>query len=117
MANEIDIIATLYFDSMDIYRKEKVKDHNTGVTTMQEVLKYTGLQCSLDKKDEVQTGGEIGTAFISAAYKLFCRPTVDIKVGDKLIITYNGRIEEFEAGEPYPYKSHIETPLTKKERV
>ena len=25
MASEADIIATLYFDSMDIYRKEKVK--------------------------------------------------------------------------------------------
>ena len=115
--SDADIIATLYFDSMDIYRKEKVKDPNTGVTTMQEVLKYSNLQCSLDKKDEVQTGGEIGTAYISAAYKLFCRPTVDIKVGDKLVITYNGRTEKFEAGEPYPYKSHIETPLTKKERV
>ena len=117
MANEIDIIATLYFDSMDIYRREKVKDPNTGVTTMQEVLKYSNLQCALDKKDEVQTGGEVGTAYISAAYKLFCRPEVDIQTGDKLVITYNGRTEEFEAGEPYPYKSHIETPLTKKERV
>ena len=37
--------------------------------------------------------------------------------GDKLVITYNGRTEEFEAGEPYPYKSHIETPVTKKVRV
>ncbi|MBS4903484.1 MAG: hypothetical protein KHZ96_13615 [Coprobacillus sp.] len=88
MASEADIIATLYFDSMDIYRKEKVKNPN-----------------------------ETGTAYISAAYKLFCRPTVDIQVGDKLVITYNGITGEFEAGEPYPYKSHIETPLTKKERV
>ena len=115
--SDADIIATLYFDSMDIYRKEKVKDPNTGVTTVKEALKYSNLQCALDKKDEVQTGGEVGTAYISSAYKLFCRPTVDIKVGDKLIITYNGITGEFEAGEPYPYKSHIETPLTKKERV
>ena len=115
--SDADIIATLYFDSMDIYRKEKVKNLNTGVTTMQEVLKYSNLQCSLDKKDEVQTSGEIGTAFISSAYKLFCRPTVDIQVGDKLVITYNGRTEEFEAGEPYPYKSHQEVPVIKKERV
>ena len=84
---------------------------------MKEVLKYSNLQCSLDKKDEVQTGGETGTAYISAAYKLFCRPAVDIKVGDKLVITYNGITGEFEAGEPYPYKSHLEIPLTKKERV
>lgn len=117
MASEADIIATLYFDNMDIYRKEKVKNPNTGITTMQEILKYSNLQCSLDKKDEVQTDGEVGSAYISAAYKLFCRPTVDIQVGDKLVITYNGRTEEFEAGEPYPYKSHIETPVTKKVRV
>ena len=114
---DADIIATLYFDFMDIYRKEKVKDPNTGVTTMKEVLKYSDIQCALDKKDEVQTAGETGTAYISSAYKLFCRPTVDIKPGDKLVITYNRRTEEFEAGEPYPYKSHIETPVTKKERV
>ena len=86
--SDADIIAALYFDSMDIYRKEKVKDPNTGVTTMKEILKYSNLQCSLDKKDEVQTGGEVGTAYISSAYKLFCRPTVDIQTGDKLIITY-----------------------------
>ena len=115
--SDADIIATLYFDSMDIYRKEKVKDPNTGVTTMQEVLKYSNLQCALDKKDEVTTAGEVGTAYISAAYKLFCRPTVDIKVGDKLVVTYNGRTEEFEAGDPYPYKSHQEVPVIKKERV
>ena len=115
--SDADIIATLYFDSMDIYRKEKIKNYNTGVTTMQEVLKYSNLQCALDKKDEVQTGGEIGTAYISAAYKLFCRPEVDIQTGDKLVITYNGRTEEFESGEPYPYKSHQEVPVIKKERV
>ena len=115
--SDADIIATLYFDSMDIYRKEKIKDHNTGVTTMQEVLKYSNLQCALDKKDEVQTGGEVGTAFISAAYILFCRPTVDIQVGDKLVVTYNGRTGVFEAGEPYPYKSHQEVSVIKKERV
>ena len=36
MASEADIIATLYFDNMDIYRKEKVKNPNTGITTMQD---------------------------------------------------------------------------------
>ncbi len=115
--SDADIIATLYFDSMDIYRKEKIKNPNTGVTTMRETLKYSNLQCSLDKGSETTTAGETGTAYISAAYKLFCRPTVDIKIGDKLVITYNGRTEEFEAGEPYPYKSHQEIPVTKKERV
>ena len=83
MASEADIIATLYFDSMDIYRKEKVKNPNTGITTMQEILKYSDLKCSLDKGSETTVAGETGTAYISAAYKLFCRPTVDIQVGDK----------------------------------
>lgn len=31
MASEADIIATLYFDSMDIYRKEKVKNLILGL--------------------------------------------------------------------------------------
>ena len=115
--NEADIIATLYFDSMDIYRKEKVKDPNTGISTMKEILKYSNTNCCLDKGSETTITGETGTASIIAPYKLFCRPTVDIKTGDKLIITYNGRTEEFEAGEPYPYISHIETPVTKKERI
>ena len=115
--SDADIIATLYFDSMDIYRKEKVKDPNTGVTTMQEVLKYSNIQCSLDKGSETTTAGETGISYILSSYKLFCRPTVDIMAGDKLIITYNGRTEEVEAGEPYPYKSHQEIPVTKKERV
>ena len=115
--SDADIIATLYFDSMDIYRKEKVKDPNTGISTMKEILKYSNINCCLDKGNETTITGETGTASIISPYKLFCRPTVDIKAGDKLIITYNGRTETFEAGEPYSYISHIETPVTKKERI
>lgn len=118
MASEADIIATLYWDIMDIYRKEKVKNPNTGITNFEEVLKYSGIKCELDKGSETQIAGETGTASLVASYKLFCRPTVDIKAGDILVITYNGgRTETFEAGDPYPYKSHIETPVTKKVRI
>ena len=106
---------------MDFYIKDTytIEDINNLITNEVEENIHLDYKAAgaLDKKDEVQTGGEIGTAYISAAYKLFCRPTVDIRLGDKLVITYNGITGEFEAGEPYPYKSHIETPLTKKERV
>ena len=117
MASEADIIATLYFDSMDIYRKEKVKDPNTGISTMKEILKYSNINCCLDKGNETTITGETGTASIISPYKLFCRPTVDIQAGDTLEIHYHGRVETFEAGDPYPYKSHIETTLSKKVRI
>lgn len=114
MASEADVIASLYFDVMDIYRKEKTIDDN-GISVLTEVLKYSNIECSLDKKDEISATGEVGV--LVGAYKLFCRPTIDIQVGDKLMITYSGITKEFEAGEPFPYKSHLEVPLTKAERV
>ena len=112
--SDADVIASLYFDTMDIYRKEK-NVNKYGVTELQERLIASNISCSLDKKDDVVANGQV--ANIVAAYKVFCRPTVDIKVGDKLIITYNGLTSTFEAGEPYPYQSHIEIPVTKEARV
>ena len=112
--SEADIIATLYFDVMDIYRKEKVVNEH-GVTELKENLIASNIKCSLDKKDEVTSNGEVGS--IVSGYKVFCRPTVDIKIGDKLVITYNGLTHTFEAGEPYPYQSHLEVPVIRMERV
>ena len=41
--SDADIIATLYFDSMGIFFFFFLKNYNTGVTNMQEVLKYSNL--------------------------------------------------------------------------
>ena len=112
--SDADVLASLYFDTMDIYRKIKVVN-KYGITELQEKRIASKVRCSLDKADNVIAKGEI--ANIVATYKLFCRPTVDIKVGDKLIITYNGVTAIFEAGEPYPYQSHLEIPVTKGDRV
>lgn len=115
--SDADIIATLYFDTMNIYRREKVKDPNTGVSTLKDVLKYSNIQCCLDKSNLAVATGETGTSSLVETYTLFCRPTVDIQAGDILEIRYHGRVETFEAGDPYPYKSHIETTLSKKVRI
>ena len=115
MPSEADILASIYYDTMDIYRKQKTQNATTGITELTEIKVAENIKCALDKGTEANTTGEIGT--LSGSYKLFCRPTVDIKIGDRLIITYSGITREFEAGEPFPYISHLEIPLTRKERV
>lgn len=112
--SDADVIASLYFDTMDIYRKVKLVNEY-GVTELRETLIASNISCSLDKKDDVIANGEV--ANIVAAYKVFCRPTINISTGDKLIITYNGLTDTFEAGEPYPYQSHLEIPVTKEVRI
>ena len=115
--NEADIIASLYFDTMDIYAHQK-QNNGYGITINEEVLVASNVQCSLDKGGALQTEGAIANVgFIATSYTVFCRPNIDIQPGYKLVITYNGRTDTFIAGNPFPYQSHLEIPVALEERI
>ncbi|WP_027701818.1 hypothetical protein [Metaclostridioides mangenotii] len=114
---EADIIATTYEDEMIIWRKQEFED-DAGVTDSEPEKVYdTPIKCAVDT-DNVPAIGDTETANIVEIYTLTCRPDVDLKIGDKLEITFgNKRVRTFIAGDPFFYdNSHLETPITLKER-
>jgi hypothetical protein len=48
---------------------------------------------------------------------MFCRPDTNIAAGDDVQVTFeSGLKKNYIAGEPFPYSSHLEVPLTRKDR-
>jgi hypothetical protein len=55
---------------------------------------------------------------ISYEIKLFCPPEYDIKTGDRIEVTRNGKvINIYEAGEPFLYPTHLEILLFRLDRA
>ncbi|HBF1171777.1 TPA: hypothetical protein KNR44_003293 [Clostridioides difficile] len=113
---EADILALTYFCKMTIKRSISIKNEETGVTDFNESLVIAeDVPCGLSGNIPNVIDTDI-TSSISA-FELYCRPEVDLIVGDILDITLeNGNVETFIASKPFPYSSHIQTNLTLKER-
>lgn len=115
--NESEVLELTYYDTCNIYRKEKVKNPDTGITELIKVLKVSNAKCAVSKKDEVIASGDIGSYV--RVNKLFCNPNTELKTGDEVEVTYSyGDIEVFEAGKPFKYpNSHLECPIKEAIRI
>ncbi|PBD92755.1 hypothetical protein BGU05_18230 [Clostridioides difficile] len=113
---EADILALTYFCKMTIKRSISIKNEETGVTDFNESLVIAeDVPCGLSGNIPNVIDTDI-TSSISA-FELYCRPEVDLQVGDILDITLeNENIETFIASKPFPYSSHLQTNLTLKDR-
>ncbi|KNF07166.1 hypothetical protein CLPU_22c00180 [Gottschalkia purinilytica] len=111
--DEVSILETTYWDKCTIKRYGPYKKPN-GATATGEYPVYENIKCAVSKKS---TGTIIQTDTTNQArYELclFIRPDIDIKLGDKIEVTYqNNREDKFKAGEPFYYSSHAEIPLIK----
>ena len=114
---DAQILETTYFDICTIKRKEKAKDHNTGVTTTKEVTMSKDVKCALSKTDNRQVMNQAEVGNLSYTQLLFIGPNVDILAGDSVEVTSFGITETFIASKPFRYSSHKEVYLTLKERV
>ncbi|EGT3685968.1 TPA: hypothetical protein ACMU21_002965 [Clostridioides difficile] len=113
---EADILALTYFCKMTIRRCVSSKNEETGVTDFNESLVIAeDVPCGLSGNIPNVIDTDI-TSSISV-FELYCRPEVDLRVGDILDITLeNGAVETFIVSKPFPYSSHLQTNLTLKER-
>ena len=114
---EADIIATLYEDEMIIWRKQWFETES-GVDDYDYKKVYeTLIKCAVDAEN-IPSIGDTETANIVAVYTLTCRPDVDLRTGDKLEITFaDKKVKNFISGDSFLYSgSHLETPITLKER-
>lgn len=113
---ESDILASTYFDSMDVVRSVDITSERHHLIDMRDKVIARDVPCELDKESEafLNNSDVVG---VVASYTIFCRPNVDVKEGDKLIVNHLDRIYDCVAGVPFNFRSHLEIPVSLKERV
>ena len=108
-------IEKLYTDRVDIYRWEKVKNEEMGTTITDNVLKYKDVPCRISQKalgTNNQTQAENNIAYET---KLFISPDIEVKQGDRFIVTRGYKPRKYTAGEPFLYPTHQEISIERKE--
>ena len=113
---DIEILESTYFDKCTIKRKEKIKNHNTGVTETKEVIIVEDVKCALSKKD-IQTMSVDGIGALAFSHLLFLNPNINLQEGDIVEVVSMGKISIYLASKPFYYSSHSETLLSYKERA
>jgi hypothetical protein len=111
----------LYTDTANVYRYGKTTTTagatRTGIgsTPTIEDMKCRISQKELNSPIQSQTPTENN---ISYEIKLFCSCDNEIKTGDRIEVTRNGKvIKTYEAGEPFPYLTHQEILLSRLDRA
>lgn len=109
-------IKSTYFHVMSISRMQEIE--NEWGTTKQKLVPVPLLQLlpcafsqsSRNSKNTTRTESENKVSYNP---KMFCDTGLDIKVGDRVSITFANRLlGEFTTGEQYWYSTHQEVPLT-----
>ena len=110
------LLALLYDDRMDIYRtgSEVNADNTTDISYEEEPL-YKDIECRLSfSSDDTGSDSEVDRNPVRFNPKLFCKPGVDLKAGDYVVVrryaddgsitwTYEGRVAK-----PSSYSTHQE---------
>ncbi|MED0732848.1 ABC transporter ATP-binding protein [Aneurinibacillus aneurinilyticus] len=87
-----------------------------GATDHREDTKATAVPCRLSVSVSRNTNQTDSTNDIVYDSLILCRPEVDVQAGDIItVVLENGWVREFTAGEPFPYPSHLEIPVTRKD--
>ncbi|VIG18991.1 Uncharacterised protein [Clostridioides difficile] len=116
---DADILAYTYFEKMTIKRCMSFKNEETGVTQIDEegVIIAENVPCAVSQ-GSIPSLLDTEIANIVITHELYCRPNIDLKAGDMLDITFkNGDIKTFIASEYSYYDSHLQVPITLKERI
>lgn len=116
MVDKAAVLDKLRKDKCDIYRNTEVEVDD--ITSLERKLMYQGVRCRLSTSNPVINTTET-TASTLNAYTVFFHPTVDVQVGDKLVITTAiGYTYELYAGKPNGFAgSHIEVKASEDEYV
>lgn len=107
----------VYYDKCDIYENQKVV-HEDHSTTFEEVVILQNAKCRIDFDNEVVASNENQVANVAQIITLFIDPTITIKTGTKIRVTYTDKVTGNQAtkdytrsGEPAIYTTHQEVPL------
>lgn len=114
--NEADVLAILYEDTCTVVRSSNSTD-NDGFDTFGDTIPYENIPCGVDFSRGSTTGLEDVAQPISYLAELYVRPEVDIRAGDKITATVQGRVYKFTAGEGVYYPSHGQIPLIREDKA
>ena len=115
---DIEILESTYFDRFSLFRKEKRKNPNTGITETVEVEVYTQQKCALSKNKITDMLNVDGVGNVAESYNFFTNPNFKLKIGDRLVISSLSGENSFKiASKPFKYPSHQELILSYKDRV
>ncbi|MEJ8548164.1 ABC transporter ATP-binding protein [Brevibacillus borstelensis] len=106
-------IERLYIDKCTIYRYQKVSEG--GETILKPAPIYTDQPCLISQKTLGANNQTDAQNNIQYETKLFIAPELEIKQGDMIEATRGAVTRKYEAGEPFPYPSHQEVSIQRKE--
>ena len=114
---DIEILESTYFDKCTIKRKEKIKNHITGVTETVEKIICENVKCALSTHNNDNAISVDGVGKVVQIHKLFLNPNINLQEGDIVEVTSMGKTSSYLASKPFYYFSHSETLLNYKERA
>ena len=108
-------IERMYTDRCTIYRHQPVKDPETKTTKLVPQPVYTDHPCRISQRALATNNQTEVQNNITYETKLFIAPEVEIKQGDLLEVTRGTMTRRYTAGEPFPYSTHQEVSLQRKD--
>ncbi|MFD1179211.1 ABC transporter ATP-binding protein [Paenibacillus puldeungensis] len=108
-------IEKMYNDRATVTRMEKVKVG--GETKLQPVVKYTDQPCFLSQKALGANNQTEPVNKIAYETKLFISPDIEILQGDIIEVTRGSLKRVYTAGEPFPYPTHQEISIQRKDKA
>lgn len=108
-------IEKLYTDRCTISRYEDYKDPVTKETKLQLEQIYTDNPCRLSQRALGTNNQTEAQNEIAYETKLFIAPELEIKQGDEIEITRGSVERTYTAGETFPYPTHQEVSLQRKD--
>lgn len=108
-------IERLYTDRCTIYRHQQVKDPVTKETRLELQPVYEDQPCRISQRTLGQNNQTEAQNEIRYETKMFIAPELDIRQGDLLEVTRGTVTRKYTAGEPFPYPTHQEVSIQRKE--
>lgn len=108
-------IEKMYTDRATIYRYQPVKDPVTKETKSVPQPVYVDQPCRISQSGLPTNNQTEAQNEIRYETKLFIAPELDIRQGDLLEVTRGTVTRKYTAGEPFPYSTHQEVSIQRKD--
>lgn len=113
--NEAEIIATTYYDKMNVYRPFKDTLPETGESVFYEGTEgktiYSDIACALSSFSGGKASRTVSSVQVESEYKLFYDPSIRIEKNDVIECWHEGRYYLLRAGKEMAFLSHCELPV------
>lgn len=119
--NEAEIIATTYYDIMNVYRPFTDTLAETGESVFYEGLDgkkiYSDIACALSSFSGGKANLTSMNVRVDSDYKLFYDPSIHIEKNDVIECWHEGRYYLLKAGKEMAFISHCELPANETKRT